>query len=332
MNKPIRSSTWKLQLSLGLLCLLAIALSLSLGRSISGPVLGLNSGNSASDWLILFEIRIPRTLLLILCGASLGLAGALLQGLLRNPLAEPGILGTSGSAALGSVLVIYFATGIPNPFLISLAGIFGAVLSLGLLYQLALRHSSMSTVILAGVAINALSAALIALALNLAPDPFAITEIMTWLMGSVSDRELRLSLWLVPFVLVGLALMLSCRQAINALSLGDDTATSLGINLKRTKILAILGAGIAVGACTSITGSIGFIGLIVPHLLRPFVQHQAGKLLIPSALGGILLLTVADILVRLTPSGPELKLGVVTALLGVPFFLYLIVVFRSKYL
>lgn len=328
----IANSQWRLYLILSLLVILLVILSLSLGRSVSGIVFGLNSGNVASDYLIFTEIRLPRTLLLVLCGASLGMAGAVLQGLLRNPLAEPGIVGTSASAALGAVLLIYFGSGFKNPFLISIAGITAALISLTLLYRLAVRDHSVTTIILAGVAINTLSAAMISLALNLAPDPFAATEIMTWLMGSVTDRELDLIIWILPFVVVGLLLMLASARALDALSLGNDTAFSLGFSIKRTTLLAISGAGIAVGACTSISGSIGFIGLVVPHLLRPFTQQHAGRLLLPSALGGIILISAADILIRLIPSGPELKLGVVTALLGVPFFLYLVLQLRYRFL
>ena len=310
--------------------LAVLTLSMALGRSVTGPVFGLSTGQAETDWLILTQIRLPRTLLLLVCGAVLGMAGALLQGLLRNPLAEPGVLGTSSSAALGSVLAIYFFTGFSNPFLISVAGIIGASVSLAVLYQMAIRQSTMSTVILAGVAINALSAALISLALNLAPDPFAATEIMTWLMGSVADREMRLIVWILPFVAIGVVFMLLCAPALNALSLGEATAASLGIHLKRAQLFGIGGAGIAVGACCSISGNIAFVGLIVPHLVRPFFQTP-GQLMLPSALAGVVLLTLADCLIRLMPMGPEIKLGVLTALLGVPFFIYLVMSMRERY-
>lgn len=328
MHKIITDSNRTMYIALLAIVAVLIILSFMLGNSISGVVFGLASGDPQTDYLIFREIRLPRTLLLVLCGASLGMAGAVLQGLFRNPLAEPGIIGTSASASLGAVLLIYFGSGFNHPFLVSLAGIVGAYISLTVLYQLIRRNHSMTTIILTGVAINSLSAALIALSLNLAPDPFAATEIMTWLMGSVTDRELGLVFWLLPFVIFGILLMLLSSKALDALTLGNDTATSLGFNIKRTSLFAVSGAGIAVGACTSITGAIGFIGLIVPHILRQFVQHKPGKLLLPSALGGVALLTASDMMVRLLPAGPELKLGVITALLGVPFFLYIIINYR----
>ncbi len=274
--------------------------------------------------IIFYEIRLPRLLLAILTGATLGLAGAVLQGLLRNPLAEPGIIGVSGGAAFGAVVIIYFNIAAANSVWLPLGGIVGAIVSMLLLYLLAGRGGHLYKVILAGIAINALAAALTALALNLAPSPFALSEILFWLMGSVSNRSM-VHVWiLLPFVLVGTLLLFSSGRGLDALTLGEKAAASLGINMMRLRTKVIIGSGIAIGACVSVTGSIGFIGLIVPHILRPYVHYKPGALLFPSAVAGAILLVVADTLVRVIPSGVELKLGVVTALLGVPFFIYLV--------
>ncbi|VAW76178.1 Vitamin B12 ABC transporter, permease protein BtuC [hydrothermal vent metagenome] len=274
--------------------------------------------------IVFYEIRLPRLLLAILSGATLGLVGAVLQGLLRNPLAEPGIIGVSGGAAFGAVVIIYFNIAAANSLLLPLGGITGAIVSMLLLYVLAGRGGHLYKVILAGIAINALAAALTALALNLAPSPFALSEILFWLMGSVSNRSM-LHVWvLLPFVITGTLLLFSCARGLDALTLGEKGAASLGINMTRLRTKVIIGSGIAIGACVSVTGSIGFIGLIVPHILRPYVHYKPGALLFPSAVAGAILLVVADTLVRVIPSSVELKLGVVTALLGVPFFIYLV--------
>ncbi len=275
--------------------------------------------------LILFEIRLPRLLLAMLIGFTLGLAGAVLQGLLRNPLAEPGIIGVSGGAALGAVIVIYFNLAGLGSLFLPLGGILGATLSMALLYLLAGRgRGNLYTLILAGIAINTLSAALTALALNLAPSPFALSEILFWLMGSVANRSMQ-HVWLItPFVIIGCTALFLCARGLDALTLGEQAAASLGIHVKRLKLVVILGAGLAVGASVSVAGAIGFVGLIVPHLMRRHVGHRPGALLLPSALAGATLLVFADLLVRLLPTGVELKLGVMTALFGAPFFIYLV--------
>lgn len=274
--------------------------------------------------IALYEIRLPRLLLALLTGATLGLAGAVLQGLLRNPLAEPGLIGVSGGAALGAVVVFYFNIAAANSLFLPVGGMLGAIVSMSLLYALAGKGSHLYKLILAGIAINALAAALTALALNLAPSPFALSEILFWLMGSVSKGTMSQVIMLLPFVFVGILLMSFTARGLDALTLGEKGAASLGINIQKIKLWVILGSGIAVGACVSITGSIGFIGLIVPHVLRPFVKYRPGALLLPCALAGALLLVAADIAVRLIPVQVELKLGVVTALLGAPFFIYLV--------
>ena len=275
--------------------------------------------------LILGEIRLPRAILAVLVGASLGLAGAALQGLLRNPLADPGIIGVSNTAALGVVLVLYFGVSQLAAWTLPVAGMIGAGVAVVGILMLAGRGSSVLTVILAGVAVNAFAGALTTLAINLAPSPFAVVEIVFWLLGSLADRSFE-HVWLaLPLTLIGWLLLVSARRALDALTLGEDTATSLGFNLDRVRLRVVIGAACCVGAGVAVAGAIGFVGLVVPHLLRPLVGHEPGRLLVPSALGGAILLLAADTAIRVTTTGAELKLGVVTALIGAPFFLRLIV-------
>jgi iron complex transport system permease protein len=320
-------------LILGLLVALIslTALSLTVGDININIINGLKdivNNESTLNSIIFEEIRLPRTLLAVLIGASLGISGAALQGMVRNPLAEPGVIGVSTSAALGAVIVFYFGLAAVFPLALPLGGIIGALLAVIFLYLLTRSNNSMLTLILAGVAVSSLSAALTALALNLSPNPYASLEIFFWLMGSLADRSFT-HVWLVlPPTLIGWWLMLSTRRDLDVLSLGEDTAQSLGVQLLRLNRRIILGVALAVGAAVSVSGGIGFVGLVVPHLLRRFVNYQPGRLLVCSGLGGAVLLLAADITVRLLPTQQELKIGVLTALLGAPFFLHLIL--KSK--
>lgn len=280
--------------------------------------------------LILGEVRLPRALLGLLVGATLGLTGAALQGLLRNPLAEPGLIGASSGAALGAVLVFYFGLASGTAMLVPLGGVAGALASLGILYLLAGRNPSIVTLILAGVAISAFTSALTSLALSLAASPYAIYEIIFWLLGSFTDRSMDHVRFAAPFIATGMALVASTARGLDALTLGEDTAATLGFNQAAIKARAVIGTGLAVGAAVSVTGVIGFVGLVVPHLLRPLVGYEPGRLLLPSAFGGAALTLAADLLVRLPPLGPEPKLGVVTSLIGAPFFLWLILRTRRE--
>ncbi|ORU94491.1 MAG: ABC transporter permease [Cycloclasticus sp. symbiont of Bathymodiolus heckerae] len=310
---------------------LLFALSLNTGNislNIIGGLSDILNGNYSIDSLIIYEIRLPRTLLAIIIGASLGLSGAALQGMVRNPLAEPGVIGVSSSAALGAVIVFYFGLRTAFPLALPLGGIIGALVAVVFLYALTANNNSMLTLILAGVAVSSLAAALTALALNLAPNPYASLEIFFWLMGSLSDRSFTHVWLIIPPTFLGWWLILSVRRDLDALSLGEDTAQSLGVQIQRLNKRIILGVALSVGAAVSVSGGIGFVGLVVPHILRPFVGYQPGRLLISSALGGALLLLAADIVVRLLPTQQELKIGVLTALLGAPFFLHLIL--KSK--
>jgi len=320
----------------GLLCLALaglLVLSLAAGSAplpLLQAVRELMASEDTVAAVILFEIRLPRSLLAAMIGASLGLSGAALQGLLRNPLADPGIVGVSSMAALGAVLVIYFGLTQLASWTLPLAGMTGAAVAAVAIALLAGRDSGVLSIILAGIAITALANALTALALNLAPSPYAALEIVFWLLGSLADRSLQ-HLWLaLPLTLVGWLLLLSCGRALSALSLGEEVAQTLGFDLRRERLKVIAGTAACVGAAVAVSGTIGFIGLVVPHLLRPLVGHDPARLLPVSALGGACLLLAADIAVRSLTVSPELKLGVVTALVGAPFFLHLILQTRRS--
>ncbi|MFT3977037.1 MAG: iron ABC transporter permease, partial [Sphingomonas bacterium] len=270
---------------------------------------------------IMFDLRLPRTLLGLLVGAMLGLSGAALQGYLRNPLAEPSVVGVSNTAALGAVVAIYFGLANAHPIVLPLLAILGALASLALLQLLGGRSESPLTLILAGISIATLAGAAISLALNLSPNPFAAMEIMSWLLGSLDNRSFQ-HVWIaLPCVAIGMALLLANGRALDALTLGEDGASALGVDLRRTRILLLFGLAVGVGGAVAVTGSIGFVGLIVPHLVRPLTDRSPSAVLLPSALAGAVLLVASDTAVRLIPTSSELKLGVVTAFLGVPVFL-----------
>jgi len=300
--------------------------SLAVGRAtlpIGQALHDVLHGRTTLASLVLLELRLPRTLLGTMVGASLALAGATMQGLLRNPLAEPGIVGVSGCAVFGAVVTFYSGLSVTVPLALPLGGMAGALLAVGLLYLLAGRSASTLTLILAGVAINSFAGALTSLTLNLAPNPFAVTEIIFWLMGSLADRGMQHVTLVLPLMLCGWGLLLASGPGLDGLTLGEDTAQSLGVHLGRLQVQLVLGTALAVGSAVAVTGTIGFVGLVVPHLLRPLVGYKPSRLLLTSALGGAALTLAADITVRLFTVGPELKLGVVTALLGAPFFLAL---------
>jgi len=316
------------------LALLALALvSLGIGpvqlalTDVAAALLPVGDGASealARQHAIVAEIRLPRVLLAILVGASLGMSGAALQGLLRNPLAEPGLLGISSSASLGAVLCLYFGLAQLTPWLLPAAAMSCAGLATLVLYRIARRGTGNLTLILAGVALSSLAGALTSLAINLAPNPTDVQDIVLWLLGSLADRsfdDIRLCL---PFVLAGLALLAACGRDLDALSVGEDEAASMGVNLARLRAQVVVGTALCVGASVAVTGAIGFVGLVVPHMLRRAVGYHPARLLVSSALGGAVLLLAADVVLRLVSGGFELMLGVVTALIGAPFFFVLV--------
>jgi iron complex transport system permease protein len=324
-----RPSSVPLYIALTALLLILVPLGLLTGRANGGPIFGFGGASLAST--IFVQIRLPRVLLGLLVGGTLGLCGAALQGLLRNPLAEPGLLGASSGAALGAVIVFYFGLAGALSFALPLAAVAGSVAALGLLYALAGRRGDLLGLILAGIAINAFAAALTSLALNFAPSPYAALEILFWMLGSLADRSLP-QVWLVlPLMIPGWLMVAAAARGLDALTLGEEAAHSLGFDPKPTQWLVIGGTALAVGAAVAVTGVVGFVGLVVPHLLRGRVGQHPSRLLLPSFLGGAALTLAADLAIRLMPPGPELKLGVVTALLGAPFFLHLVLHARRSF-
>lgn len=273
----------------------------------------------AHDIVVL--LRLPRTLLSLAVGAMLGLAGAALQGYLRNPLADPAVLGTSNAASLGAVAALYFGLVELHMLALPAMAIMSALASLLLLSVLAGRSEGPLALILAGIAVGTLAGAGISLSLNLSPNPFAAMEIMTWLLGSLENRSFEHVGIALPCIAIGAAMLLWNGRALDALTLGEDGAQALGVNLRHVQVRLLLGTAIGVGGAVAVSGAIGFVGLIVPHLIRPLTDRSPSAILLPSALGGAVLLTSADLAVRLIGTTNELKLGVVTAFLGVPVFL-----------
>ena len=309
--------------------------SLSMGNasiSVIQAVKDLLNSTASLHQTVVWEIRLPRVTLAVLVGATLGVSGAAMQGFLRNPLAEPGILGVSSGAALGAVIVLYFGLSAAAWYWLPCAAILGALIALVMVYLLAGFRSSVLSLILAGVAINAIAGGMIAVALNFAPSLYAMQEIVFWLMGSLANRNVHHVYIAAPFIGVGWILLFSRYRFLNALSLGEETATSLGFNSQREKSFLLIGLALCVGAAVAVSGSIGFVGLVIPHLMRPLVGYSPGRLLVASAFGGALLVLGADILVRQLDVARELKLGVVTSLLGGPFFLMLILKTRSRWI
>lgn len=306
-----------------ILCAVAACASLMLGPVSLGSdrLIAAWQGQDETARTIIAELRLPRTLIGVIVGAILGASGAALQGFLRNPLAEPSVLGTSNAAALGAVAALYFGLTEWHPALLPALAIACALLSLALLLYLGGKGETALSLILAGIAVGTLAGAAISLSLNLSENPFAAMEIMTWLMGSLENRSFDHFFIALPCISLGLILILWDARALDALTLGEDGAKSLGVDLARTKYRLLSAVAIGVGGAVAVSGAIGFVGLIVPHLLRPFTNRKPSEILLPSAIGGAALLTFADVAVRIIPTNNELKLGVVTAFLGVPFFL-----------
>ncbi len=273
--------------------------------------------------LIVTEVRLPRLVLALLVGGILGLSGAVLQGLLRNPLAEPGLLGVSSGASLGAVIALYYGFSASFALATPLFGLAGALLTIGVALALS-RLGGTLALILAGVAVSSIAGAGVNLALNLAPNPFAAYEIMTWLMGSLTDRSWDHVLLAAPFILLGGAMLLLTGRALDALALGEAQAESLGIDVRRIRLLALLGTAFGVGAATAVTGAIGFVGLIAPHIVRPLVGHRPGATLVPATLVGAAIVLTADIATRVLRVGADIKLGVFISVVGAPFFLWLV--------
>jgi iron complex transport system permease protein len=329
-HEPARAAHWGERRAAGLNVVLVLALAVAVVLSITAGKVWLpwNAWTLEDPrWLIIAELRLPRTVLALVVGAALGLSGAAMQGYLRNPLADPGLFGISQGAALGATITLYFGFNTSALLLPSFA-LLGAAASMLVLALLAGRSGSLILFALAGMIIASITGSLTTLMISLAPTPFVASQIVTWLLGALTDRswdDVRITL---PAALVGAVLLASTSRSLNALTLGEQAARSLGVNQRRLQWLIVVGVGCCVGASVAAAGIIGFVGLMVPHLVRPFVGSRPSAILLPSALGGALLLTLADSLVRLAPTVSELRLGIAMSMLGGPFFL--VMLFRLR--
>ncbi|MEH3120622.1 MAG: iron ABC transporter permease [Sphingomonas phyllosphaerae] len=304
----------------------AAALSVAAGK-VWVPLDGWTAADPRS--IIIVELRLPRTLLALAVGAALGMSGAAMQGYLRNPLADPGLFGVSSGAAFGAVCSLYFGYAAQTWLLPGFA-LAGAAVTMAALALIAGRSGSLILFTLAGMILTSITGSLTALALSLTPTPFAASEIMTWLMGALTDRSWNEVMVSVPLIVVGMAVLARTARSLDALTLGEQAARSMGVDPRRLQLAVIVGVALTVGASVAAAGVIGFVGLIVPHLVRPFAGHRPSATLLPAALGGALLLTLADSLVRLAPTVSELRLGIAMSMLGGPFFLYLLIAMRRR--
>lgn len=278
-------------------------------------------GRDPAAAIILADIRLPRVLSAAVVGAALGLCGAALQALTRNPLAEPGILGVSAAATLGATLTLYFGLAAVWPWALPLGSIGGAGLVTALLASAAVRTRGMASLILIGVGLSSLTGAIMALILNFAPNPFSLSDLVNWTLGSVANRSLADLALAAPFVAAGMLMLFAQRRNLSLLTLGEEAASAHGLDFRRTQIGVVVATGLATGASVALAGAVGFVGIVAPHVVRPWVGHDPGRTLLPAALAGAVMLVSADMLVRLLPTDTELRLGVVAALAGAPIFL-----------
>lgn len=305
---------------------MAVLAACLLGSTPMSPVrvlAALGGGGLPGDSTIVWSIRLPRALTAWLVGAALGASGAALQGLLRNPLAEPGVLGVSATAALLATITLYYGLTPYGAWVLPMAAVAGALIATALIAWLAIKTHSVVTLILVGVALSSFAGAVMALMLNLAPNPFTLADMVNWTLGSVANRSFDDILRATPFLLVGLAVLMFNRRGLSALTLGEEAAAGIGLDLTRQRIAVVVGAGLATGGAVALAGAIGFVGIVAPHLVRPWVGSDPARTVLPSALLGGVMLVCADIGVRLIPTGSELKLGVVAALVGAPIFAWI---------
>tara|TARA_R110000764_G_scaffold79176_3_gene157749 strand:+ start:26601 stop:27506 length:906 start_codon:yes stop_codon:yes gene_type:complete len=292
---------------------------MGLGETL-GALFG--QGTEASR-IIVWEIRLPRAVAAFGVGAALGLSGAGLQGLLQNPLAGPGVLGVSAFASLGAVIAIYFGLAAAGSFAVPLAAILFSGLAVALLLSAAGRGASTVTLLLVGIGLSSLAGALTSLALNLAPNPYSLSDLINWMLGSVANRSWADVGMVAPAWALGAVAVMMAGPSLRALSLGEETAASLGVNPARARLLIIIGTSLLAGASVAVAGTIGFVGMVAPHIVRPLVKHDPQRVLLPSALAAGAMLLGADMLVRVLPFSQELKLGVAAALFGAPVFIWI---------
>lgn len=313
-----------ISLALGILTLALLIVSLTSGTTampIGEVFAALFGGSDEAGRIVVQDIRLPRALAAALAGFALGISGAALQGLLRNPLAEPGVLGVSATAALFAAATLSFGLAGYGAWVLPVGAIAGALFATAIIAIAALRVSSVVTLILIGVGLSSMAGALLSLLMNLSPNPFTLSDLINWLMGSVENRSFDDLALALPFILTGSLILLASRRGLAALTLGEAAAQSVGLNLTWQRILTVLGAGLATGGSVALAGAIGFVGIIAPHIVRPFLGHDPARTLLPSGLLGAALLLAADILIRIMPTPFELKLGVVAALIGTPIFI-----------
>lgn len=313
----------RVNITLAILLLIMAAAALMTGSDGFSPRLFADwaTGSDPAAAIIIADIRLPRMLSAAVVGAALALCGAALQALTRNPLAEPGILGVSAGATLGATLTLYFGLSAIWPWALPVGAIAAAGLVTALLASAAVRTRGMASLILIGVGLSSLTGALMALILNFAPNPFSLSDLVNWTLGSVANRSLADLALTVPFMAAGMALLLTQRRNLSLLALGEEAAIAHGLNFRRTQVMVVLATGLATGASVALAGAVGFVGIVAPHVVRPWVGHDPGRTLVPAALAGAIMLIAADMLVRLLPTDSELRLGVVAALAGAPIFL-----------
>lgn len=324
----------RLIIALSIASIICIVVACTLGSTpigVSRVVAALFGQSSVGDHIVIWEIRLPRALAAYVVGAALGASGAALQGLLRNPLAEPGVLGVTATASLSATFALYYGLASTSAYLLPVYAIAGALAATALLAAAATRIKSVVTLILLGVGLSSFSAAAMSLLLNLAPNPFSLSDMINWLLGSVANRSFEDLKIVMPFVITGMAILFFSRRGLSALTLGEEAASGIGLNLSRQRIAVVLGAGLATGASVALAGAIGFVGIVAPHLIRPIVGYDPARSLLPSAMLAGLILVVADIGVRLLPTTTELKLGVVAAIIGAPAFIWIAVSRRVTY-
>ncbi len=319
--------------ALSILTILAALMSLSYGRTdipmvdILGAIF--SSGDDTIN-IIVRELRLPRVILGILVGASLGLSGAALQGVLRNPLADPGVIGVTASASLGAVLAIHLGLASLWPMFVPVLAMTGAMITTAFLLYVSNRDTSVLTLILIGIGISSLAVAIISLIMNMSATPMSIRDMIMWMLGSLENRTTTDVILALPFILLGWVAVMGTGQGLNALSVGEESAATMGINIKQLKMRVVIGSALSVGAAVAVCGSIGFVGLVVPHMVRGLISQEPSRILLPSAILGALVITLADILTRLPTPGTPLRLGVVTALIGAPAFIYIILKTRDS--
>ena len=317
---------------LALACMAALFAACLLGSTpmdIERVLAALIGRGAAGDQLVVVHIRLPRALTAFAVGAALGASGAALQGLLRNPLAEPGVLGVSAVASLGATGALYYGYAALSAWAMPTAAIAGALSGTALIAFAALRTASAVTLILIGVGLSSFAGAAMNLMMNLAPNPFSLADMINWMLGSVANRSFLDLAFAAPFLIAGLGVLFTARRGLSALTLGEEAASGVGLNLRRQRLLVVLGTGLATGAAVALAGVIGFVGIVAPHIVRPLVDHDPARSLLPSALLAGLILVLADIGVRLMPTAGELKLGVVAALIGAPAFIWIAMQRRS---